>query len=270
MSGAPTVRLPVLLCLIACAAGDSAGQDSPLVPPPIRDNSFFVEEGYNQEAGVVQHVITLHAAGETVAGLTGEYPLGGEDHQLSITIPVRTGEPPGRVGIGDVVVGYRYRLLGPEGGIAVASRVSVALPTRSGGPGLGPAEPGVEVNLPASVDLARPLVLHANLGGALLRMSGDDGGSPGWVTSLQGAVSCVVLLHDRLNLMCEGVVRLPGGRREDGSVRHTAEFLLSPGIRGAVDIGAVQIVPGVALPVRFAGSERQAGLFAYLSVEHPL
>ena len=32
---------------------------SPSLPPAIEDNSFFIEEAYNQERGVVQHVFTF-------------------------------------------------------------------------------------------------------------------------------------------------------------------------------------------------------------------
>jgi hypothetical protein len=121
-----------------------------------------------------------------------------------------------------------------------------------------------------SVDIVHPVVLHANAGVTLLRISGGEGGAPGWLTSMNGGVSCITLIHPRLNLMLEGVVRLVGARREDGSVRHLTEYLVSPGLRGAVDIGALQIVPGFAVPFRFLGSERESGLLAYLSFEHPL
>ena len=46
-------------------------------------------------------------------------------------------------------------------------------------------------------------------------------------------------------------------------------FTLSPGVRGAIDLGSVQIVPGVAMPVTFDEGESDTGWLFYLSVEHP-
>ena len=57
----------------------------------IVDNSFLIEEAYNQERGVVQHISTFsRAVGTTnwVYAFTQEWPVRGQRHQLSYTIPV--------------------------------------------------------------------------------------------------------------------------------------------------------------------------------------
>src|SRR3954451_21027572 len=59
--------------------------------PTIQDNSFLLEEAYNQDAGVVQHIsnFTRAAGGRLWAyTFTQEWPLSGMRHQGSYTIPL--------------------------------------------------------------------------------------------------------------------------------------------------------------------------------------
>ena len=46
-------------CLLICVCVDplAAQEDDPRPAKGIQDNSFFIEEAYNQEAGVVQHIL---------------------------------------------------------------------------------------------------------------------------------------------------------------------------------------------------------------------
>ena len=57
----------------------------------IQDNSFLIEEAYNQEPGVVQHINTfmyLKKSKSWIYTFTQEWPVPKETHQLSYTIPV--------------------------------------------------------------------------------------------------------------------------------------------------------------------------------------
>src|SRR5215208_2078087 len=88
--------LPALLCTILIHYGSNA-QLIPSPPPTrkvegILGNSFLVEEAYNQEAGVVQHILTglygwnqLRGTDEESLGFafTQEWPLFNQNHQLS-------------------------------------------------------------------------------------------------------------------------------------------------------------------------------------------
>ncbi|MRR28995.1 transporter, partial [bacterium] len=38
----------------------------------------------------------------------------------------------------------------------------------------------------------------------------------------------------------------------------------------AIDLGKLQVVPGIAFPIGFGPSKGEYGAFAYLSFEHPL
>ncbi|HXT54767.1 MAG TPA: hypothetical protein VN826_09700, partial [Candidatus Eisenbacteria bacterium] len=58
----------------------------------IEDNSFLIEEAYNQEVGVVQHIFqSVYSNDPRQRGwafaFTQEWPIYGQDHQFSYTIP---------------------------------------------------------------------------------------------------------------------------------------------------------------------------------------
>ncbi|HWP83737.1 MAG TPA: hypothetical protein VNN17_00975, partial [Terriglobia bacterium] len=79
---------------------------------PIQDNSFLIEEAYNQEPRVIQHISFFTYAPESESWLynfTQEWPAPGDArHQLSYTIPVARS---GGAGVGDLALNYRYQLL---------------------------------------------------------------------------------------------------------------------------------------------------------------
>src|SRR5881296_3636334 len=86
--------------------------------PGIQDNSFLVEEAYNQNFGVVQHISSFTRFWDSkdwVYTFTQEWPAPGDArHQLSYTLALQhAGAFPGSgAGIGDVLFNYRYQLVG--------------------------------------------------------------------------------------------------------------------------------------------------------------
>src|SRR5580765_1491615 len=82
-------RLLYLLLFSALAAfGQSQGAAKET--PPIQDNSFLVEEAYNQERGVVQHISTFSRmwnSKDWIYTFTQEWPVPRYPrHQLSYTL----------------------------------------------------------------------------------------------------------------------------------------------------------------------------------------
>ncbi len=69
---------------------------------PIADNSFLIEEAYNQEAGVVQHINTFmrQRNDNWLYTFTEEIPVPSQKHQLSFTLPAQKvgGFPGGEAG----------------------------------------------------------------------------------------------------------------------------------------------------------------------------
>src|SRR5206468_9590048 len=86
--------------------------------PGIQDNSFLVEEAYNQNFGVVQHISSFTRFWDSKDWnytFTQEWPVPGDArHQLSYTLmTLHAGSLPGSgAGIGDVLLNYRYQLAG--------------------------------------------------------------------------------------------------------------------------------------------------------------
>ena len=121
---------------------------------PIADNSFLIEEAYNQEPGVVQHISAWRRELRTAAWtftFTQEWPVGTQTHQLSYTIPVQRTESPSTTGLGDAALNYRYQVRRADARVAIAPRLSMLVPTGNSARGLGSGHVGAQLNVPVSV-----------------------------------------------------------------------------------------------------------------------
>src|SRR3954466_11302005 len=140
-------------------ASSVSAQESAKGPPRIEDNSFLIEEAYNQEAGVVQHIGTFRRApdGAWLFTFTQEWPAPSQRHQLSYTAPLVSNRP-GGTGVGDLAINYRYQATGHDDArVWFAPRLSVTLPTGDASTGRGLGGPGLQANLPVSVELSSTL-----------------------------------------------------------------------------------------------------------------
>ncbi|WP_306591531.1 transporter [Geothrix sp. 21YS21S-4] len=254
-------------------AASLAAQDRP--PGPIQDNSFLVEEAYNQDPGVVQHINTFtrdRRTGDWTAVFTQEWPVGGIAHQLSYTLPwQRIGAAPGRrQGFGDVALNYRYQLVGDgDAALAVAPRFSLLLPTGDAEDGYGKGAAGYQVSLPVSFTLGPSLVGHFNAGGTLTPRAGTAA-ARATTRDWELGQSFVWLAAPRFNLMLEYLYTRTQRVMGPGSVQGQGAAYLSPGIRWAYDFpGGLQVVPGVAVPFGVGPTRGETALLLYLSFEHP-
>ena len=118
----------------AQARAETPAGSAPAWSEAIEDDSFFIEEAYNQEPRVVQHISSFTyfggAARSRDYSFTQEWPVGGETHQLSYTVPYSWTS--GSRGFGDALLNYRYQLREHDAWAAVSPRISLILPT---GPG---------------------------------------------------------------------------------------------------------------------------------------
>jgi hypothetical protein len=238
---------------------------------PIQDNSFLVEEAYNQEPGVIQHIGTFRRdrGGGWDLSFTEEWPVRGQRHQASVTFAALRPEG-GGAGVGDLALNYRLQALGSgDARVAFSPRLSALLPTGEASRRRGAGGPGVQANLPLSVVLLAPLVTHVNLGATLTPSAWAGPGEEARQLGLFAGQGLVWIVHPRLNVMLEALYT-----RTDTALRagdETEESLhLNPGLRGAIDVpGGLQIVPGVSVPLGVGPSKGERGVFLYLSLEHP-
>jgi hypothetical protein len=281
MQHARILLVGALLCLSAASA--RAQTPSPAAPPnssrpfEIEDNSFFVEEAFNQDPGVVQTFyggLFLEASGWAMT-FTQEWPVPGRTHQLSYSIPVNRLN--GADGLGDIALNYRYQLTeeGP-GRPAMAPRVTVLCPTGNAGRGLGVGAWGWQFNLPASKQV-NDFYFHGNAGltwyprvkSADSRSASPSAAPDVTLVSPFIAGSTIYRLRPMFNLMLESVLTWQDAVTGPGKAATSTITILSPGFRTGWNVGAAQIIVGAAIPFTFSSGNTDTGIFTYFSYEAP-
>jgi len=217
-------------------------------PWEILDNSFLVEEAFNQETGIVQNIFTwTRGSGRTwEASFTQEWPMPGMTHQVSYTLPFAgTGYASG---IGDAMLNYRYQWrTEASGGPAISPRISLIVPTGRKRSGLGGGTAGFQINIPVSKQYG-DFYAHANAGYT-------------WQGDVQRVVhvagSGIWRVAPMFNVMLEAVIEF------------NEAVTLSPGVRHAWNIGTHQLVVGAAVPFTRADGRSTTAFLTYLSYELP-
>ncbi len=248
-------------------------QEKAKEPEGISDNSFLIEEAYNQEKGVVQHIFNwqrFQTDHSWVGTFTQEWPVGGQTHQLSYTLPY-LHQPGTANGLGDVLLNYRYQVIGgDEKDVSFSPRLSAILPTGDYKRGRGTGALGAQVMLPLSVPMTETLFTHFNLGATVIPKAknpvGDTADSFGTTTGF----SVIWRPHPEFNVMFEAihttqeVVVGPNLKEKEKAT------YLNPGIRWAYNFASgLQIVPGLAYTYGVGSSKGDNAVFLYLSFEHP-
>jgi hypothetical protein len=72
-----------------------------------------------------------------------------------------------------------------------------------------------------------------------------------------------------MHFMLECLVSSNAEAGEDGIVSRASSVVLNPGVRFALNLGHLQVVPGIAIPVTFADGGTERAVFIYVSFEHP-
>jgi hypothetical protein len=240
------------LALISTLTSVGYAQTKPAPKFGILDNSFLVEEAFNQEAGIFQNIFVFTRAqgGVWQGSFTQEWPVMSIRHQVSFAMPFTHADGNGTAG--DLALNYRFQLWEESGGRpAFAPRITVMLPTSAE----SHWEDGVswQFNLPFSKQIAG-VYFHANAGGTF----DADGTTP----FLAG--SAIVAVSPMFNVMFEALVQSAPG---DGDEREVVR-IFSPGVRAGWNFGSTQLVAGIAVPIT-RGAERNTAVLGYLSYELP-
>jgi hypothetical protein len=275
------MRAVSLLTFIVLSAAHLVSQikaparvDAPLA---LKDNSFFIEEAYNQEEGVVQHIsgflYSLASNRQLTYSFTQEWPLAGTRQQLSYTLPMTISGSNHKAGVGDIMLHYRYELMEELHGAAITPRFSLLLPTGNAQRGLGFGVVGAQLNIPASMRISDRFAAHANLGVTYLphitRDLGSGERSRHTLVTFNAGGSIVWLAAETFNVLLEYSTSRSIEKFSNGTAQNSTETIVCPGVRFAINVEELQIVPGIGIPLFLTGSTSHSGGFFYLSFEHP-
>ena len=263
----------IAACLLGTPALAQTQPDSNR-PFEILDNSFLVEEAFNQDAGVFQNIFsfTPRFGGGWEASFTQEWPVPGRRHQLSYTVPFSGID--GSTHTDDVLLNYRVQILN-EGDRrpALAPRLSLVLPTARASD--DQHDLGLQVNVPFSKQRG-DWYLHWNVGVTWLPHARSPGADPlalgrrANLTSPMVAASAIWRVSPMLNVMLETLAESSEAVDEVGGTTRTTEVTVSPGLRRGWNIGdGKQIVVGLALPVKLVDGGTETSVLTYFSYELP-
>jgi hypothetical protein len=242
--------------------------------PAIEDNSMFIEEAYNQEDRVVQHISNLvflpNMKDNYYYAFTQEWPAFGLKHQLSYTVQYNSYNRGDITGFGDILINYRYQLSYKENFIACSPRLSIIIPSGDKNKGLGSGSWGLQTNLPLSKRWSNHFSNHFNFGvNYLFKVKENDISFNKSLVSYFAGISSIWLISEKFNLMLECLTNFNANPDLKNKVIYTNQTILAPAFRYAINIKKLQIVPGVSLPLTFEKNlKASAGAFFYLSFEH--
>ena len=261
-----------VVAAVLAAGAASAEEKDPRLAAGIQDNSYLVEEAYNQEAGVVQHIQTLQRQRDGWQYIfVQEWPLGSQDHQISYAVPyswIRNDMGQRVHGVGDVYLNYRPQIwTETDTRPAFAPRFSLILPTGSSSKGTGDGSVGFQFNAPFSKIVSDRVTLHANAG--FTHLFDVDGHHP---TSYRLGGSAIYAVSRDFNLMLETVAEWEQTVNADRLLEREFTYTISPGFRYAMNypqLADLQVVLGAAAPISFTqGKSTDYGVLLYLSFEH--
>jgi len=254
-----TAAAMLLLTLSATASAQAQ-------PFEILDNSFLVEEAFNQEAGIFQNIFGIRADGDGwEAAFTQEWPLFTQTHQFSYTVGALGAD--GAAGMADLMINYRWQaVMESASSPAFSPRLSLILATGDAERGFGSGGPGWQVNLPFSKQFG-DAYLHWNAGFTHIP-SAEAETREHSLLSPHVALSGIYRLRPMFNLMMESVVEFEQLVDGDQKRRDTT-VTLSPGFRTGWNVGDTQTIVGFAVPVAISGDSTSAGVFGYFSYELP-
>ncbi|MBI2929573.1 MAG: transporter [Verrucomicrobia bacterium] len=269
-----------MLTLLAASSAAAHGEsDAARNVEGIMDNSFLVEEAYNQEPGVVQHIFGAFYGVNKLRGpddkslnlaFIQEWPIFSQTHQFSYTVPYSFVRSDGQSsdGVGDVLLNYRYQAYFNKDSLtAFAPRVSLVLPTGDESKGFGDNSWGYQFNLPFSTTFGDKWFAHANAGLTFLPNAGGETSND--LLHYNLGASVIYAAKPDLHLMLEWIGNWNEGLNDLGGLRREHASIISPGVRKAFNYANhSQLVVGIAAPIGLTGPAPDFGVFLYVSFEH--
>ena len=213
----------------------------------LNDNSFLIEEGYNQEENVIQHIFncSFSQSNNLSFSYTEEWPLLRQTSQISATFNWNDY-------LGETLLNYRYQLI-LDDTVALAPRISLVLPTADKKYSTTEIGWGVEINLPLSLNISDRFAVHLNSG------TRYDIKSKNYQFNIGGSYIFVII--DNLEFLNEYLMKI--GEKEE------IQMVSGIGLRAGLNLKKdFQVVPGLGLYRDFGDKENF--FFIYLSAEHSI
>ncbi|MFV8256721.1 hypothetical protein ACNQKP_02880 [Bdellovibrio bacteriovorus] len=242
----------------------------------VKDNSFLIEEAYNQEAGVVQFIQAyqyMDPAHDWTYSFTNEIPITDETHQFSYVIPVlKLNGVEEETNVGDVLLNYRYQLLNTDL-VAIAPRFTLIVPTGDYKKGFGNGVAGFQFNQAVSLTLNEKWTNHWNAGFTYTPDAKNAVGDTASIFGFNFGTSVVYNVTPKTNLLCEFAFNNTETVEGQDTKGSESTYYVVPGIRTAFDVGQeTEVVPGIGALLGLGPSavEHERGVFVYLSIESKL
>ncbi len=251
--------------------------------PAFEDNSFLLEEAFNQPMGVIQHVASLSwnklKQGDVNFNFTQEIPITDLKHQFSYSLNYSLMKSVDRgntkSGFGDMYISYRPSLMNEKQWMMLAPRITLILPTGNASQGLGQGGWGGQLNVAITKRLSRRLITHYNFGATFIYKADyypDTTTEP--VPTYQrnlyhknAGIGLIWIAQRKCHVMLECTSNFTQSIKNNGRTFTQHQGIVSPGLRYCIDNGKMQIVPGVAVPLTIAGGTMDVGVLFYLSFE---
>ena len=240
------------------------------------DNSFLLEEAYQQPSGTYQFIQTYQTAFKKGSGydygFALEAPITDLVHQFSFSGTRSRSEDVSHGSMSDITINYRYQPYNRDGKL-VTERFGLILPTGRVDQGSGRGVLGFEFMQAATIIFSERWANHWNLGVSLFpRAKFSDTQKRTTLTEVKAGTSWVYFLQDDINLMMELFLETEQTLNEDNEQETEMSVTLSPGIRfgKSYDWKEMEVVPGFGFPVQFAESNTDVGMILYLSFEPKL
>lgn len=242
----------------------------------IEDNSFLLDEAYNQDPGVVQITQVfqiLPSTGEWSHSPAIEFPIVTENHQITLQFPF--SRPMGAsLSLNDFALQYQYWLIHAKY-FHLTPRIGAVFPTGNSTIGTGSGTVGAQAGLSTTVNFGDAFAFHTS-GNAFLypgSRATDGVATTTWDASI--AASLIWRPLSWLNLLTEGVLTSDQTPLPGGSIGRDLLATVSPGARFSIRLGehrTWEIVPGVAVPFTWRTSSpgsASISVLGYLSIEGP-
>ena len=238
----------------------------------IEDNSFLLEEAYNQTWGAYQFIQTYQTfeRSDTYAySFQNEIPITDKVHQFSYVIPYQRAEGIEHGAVGDITLNYRWQPLNKDG-FLLADRFGLIVPTGRVDKGAGAGVYGFEFMQAATLTVSDYWMSHWNFGFSVLPNAKTESITKRrTLTSFKTGASVIYSLKDNMDFVLEGLLESAQGLAEDGTKVNETAFTFNPGLRYAIDYewNEMQMVPGISFPVELLNTPHEHGILFYLSLE---